>query len=246
MPVTKPTNLADWATDANYSSGAYVGTPTKVNPSAGEFEQGHGPGAKTAAQKQNTWQSRVGLWIAYLNDLVTNTFALDPNVSFQVSGTGKYKRGELVRHYVPAGGRASGGTFPQSGLGSLQYQGSWVPAAANNVLLVPLFGLQDGERIKKVEIGVIGNSVAVFDCGLYYNEGTAFGWLGNNVGSASSTAALSAAEKVTIAALTHAVGDAGGTTGNRSYYMSIRVNGAIAGDPTPMQVGAICVTTDVP
>jgi len=80
--MSKPTDLAPWATDTDYSGGPKNGTPTKVVPGAGVFEQGHYPGEKTAAQNQNEWQNRVGRWIEYIDtqlfDDYTETGFLTP------------------------------------------------------------------------------------------------------------------------------------------------------------------------
>jgi hypothetical protein len=80
--MSKPIETAPWATDANYTSGPYTGTPTKVASSVGEAERGHTPGAKTAAQKQNFWQNVVGKWIDFLAPLFGDNGLIEPTRTF--------------------------------------------------------------------------------------------------------------------------------------------------------------------
>lgn len=110
--MPKPSELATWATDANYSSGPYTGTPTKAALGVGEAERGHYPGAKTAAQKQNKWQNVVSQWVSWLNGLWdgSGNLTLDANASVKVSGTGKYKHGTITLSFpAVAGVPGSGG-----------------------------------------------------------------------------------------------------------------------------------------
>lgn len=57
-----------WATNANYTTGPKLGSPTKVAISAGEIAEGHRPGATapTAAEKWNTWLNDLSGWIGWL------------------------------------------------------------------------------------------------------------------------------------------------------------------------------------
>lgn len=66
--MTQPIDYPDFATDANYTNGPNVGTPTKVTPSAGELAEGNISGTAPSAQKANWWQSLVGLWIRYFSE----------------------------------------------------------------------------------------------------------------------------------------------------------------------------------
>lgn len=67
--ATKPSNLASWGTDTNFSSGPENGTAVKVEPSAGAKSQGWVPGQPFRGPRMNWWQNTVYTWIQYLNDL---------------------------------------------------------------------------------------------------------------------------------------------------------------------------------
>lgn len=60
-PATDPT----WATDANFTNGPAVGTPTKVVPSGGVQAEGNVPADLPPAQWMNWWQNLVYLWVLY-------------------------------------------------------------------------------------------------------------------------------------------------------------------------------------
>lgn len=68
MPVVRPSELPKWATDTTYSSGPFIGQPTKINPAAGVKTQGFYPEAPFAAEHQNWWEGLVGDWAEYLDD----------------------------------------------------------------------------------------------------------------------------------------------------------------------------------
>lgn len=71
--MAKPSSYPDFATDVNYTNGPDVGTPTKVEPSAGERAEGNVAGTAPAAQKANWWQNLVGKWTAWF-DLIASGF----------------------------------------------------------------------------------------------------------------------------------------------------------------------------
>lgn len=75
--MPKPTDLAPWATDANYPNDAEpeANTPTKVALTT-EPTVGWRPGKKPPAQKMNWWQNVVGRWIQWLNDGVWEAVSL--------------------------------------------------------------------------------------------------------------------------------------------------------------------------
>jgi hypothetical protein len=93
--MPKPTEIAPWATNANYpnDSEPEANTPTKVEPDV-EETIGWRPGKKPPAQKMNWWQNVVGQWIAYLNagvwedDLhVTGALEIDGPALFNSTAT---------------------------------------------------------------------------------------------------------------------------------------------------------------
>lgn len=67
--MAKPTNLAVWGGDTNFSSGPESGSPVKVEPSAGAKAQGWVPGQPFRGPRLNWWQNTVASWIAYLDNL---------------------------------------------------------------------------------------------------------------------------------------------------------------------------------
>ena len=62
-PVTTPRL---WATDAVYSSGPFIGDPTKADPGVGIAAEGHRPGSlnPTAAEHENYQQNLLTTWVA--------------------------------------------------------------------------------------------------------------------------------------------------------------------------------------
>lgn len=64
----KPVTVPAWATNTNYSTGEFSGTPTKVAPSAGVRQDGHVPDTAPGAQHENYDRGLIGDWLQYLND----------------------------------------------------------------------------------------------------------------------------------------------------------------------------------
>ena len=81
MP-TKPTTNYTWATNANYSGGPAVGTPSKSVPSAGRQLEGYEPGYSPPAQEHNELFSNIFLWLAFVNGLFGSTGHLTELDSF--------------------------------------------------------------------------------------------------------------------------------------------------------------------
>lgn len=65
--MSRPAISADWATNTNYATGPDIGTPTKVVPSAGRFQDGWRNTDVPPAQEQNYWQGLVGDWINWFD-----------------------------------------------------------------------------------------------------------------------------------------------------------------------------------
>lgn len=59
-----------WATDTNFTNGPDVGTPTKVEPSAGVKAEGHVPGTILPAQRLNWHLNRLGEEASYVDDVL--------------------------------------------------------------------------------------------------------------------------------------------------------------------------------
>ncbi len=73
MPL--PTDLAEWATDANYPAGVQpeAGDPNKVAPSSSHKATGWRPDEKPPAEELNHWQNAVHKWIDFLDGLFDGT-----------------------------------------------------------------------------------------------------------------------------------------------------------------------------
>lgn len=71
--MSKPTTNYTWATNANYSGGPAVGTPSKSAPSAGRQLEGYEPGVSPPAQEHNELFSNIFLWLAFINGLFGST-----------------------------------------------------------------------------------------------------------------------------------------------------------------------------
>lgn len=67
--MPKPSDLPNWATDANYAAGAEPeqGTPTKVEPISSKQASGWRPEEKPKAQSLNWWQNLVYQWVLYVD-----------------------------------------------------------------------------------------------------------------------------------------------------------------------------------
>lgn len=66
QPV-RPSELPVWATDATYSSGAFIGQPTKLNPAAGVKTQGFYPEQPGSSRHANWWQNLVHQWVTFFD-----------------------------------------------------------------------------------------------------------------------------------------------------------------------------------
>jgi hypothetical protein len=82
--MSRPESLPEWATDANYPAGSdpWSGTPTRVEPSAGEIAAGSTPGTGLAAQLFNWLNGALSEWVTHLDDrvmLISDHFVSDPS-----------------------------------------------------------------------------------------------------------------------------------------------------------------------
>lgn len=65
--AAKPSDVPQWATDANYTTGPVPGTPTKVTPNAAIRAEGDVPATPSFAQRWNWWKNLVGQWLDFIN-----------------------------------------------------------------------------------------------------------------------------------------------------------------------------------
>lgn len=132
--MAKPTKVPTWATDADYSSGPEVGTPTKADPGAGVQAEGYIPQTRLAAQVINWWQNLVGQWTSWLDSTfaggdgevleipaglsVPGQFMLKGITVIDTPGPGTYNVPAGVRAlriFAIGGGGAGGGAVTTSG-----------------------------------------------------------------------------------------------------------------------------------
>lgn len=63
--MSRPSNLPDWATGANYSAGLYPGQANRATPPAGNVTEGFNPGNGIPAEWLNWLFNNHGQWIDY-------------------------------------------------------------------------------------------------------------------------------------------------------------------------------------
>lgn len=68
LPTKPATPVPTWATDTNYTNGADVGLPTKVEPTTGEKAEGHFRGKRPPARKINWLKHWICQWLAWSED----------------------------------------------------------------------------------------------------------------------------------------------------------------------------------
>lgn len=70
LPTKPATVVPTWSTDTNYTNGADVGLPTKVEPTTGEKAEGHFRGKRPPARKINWWKHWIGKWVAWAEESI--------------------------------------------------------------------------------------------------------------------------------------------------------------------------------
>jgi hypothetical protein len=65
--MSRPTDLPDWATDTNYTTGDDTGTATKITPLSGFKHQGWIKNFPVLAQYFNYWMNLVYQWVVWLD-----------------------------------------------------------------------------------------------------------------------------------------------------------------------------------
>lgn len=153
--MAKPVQVPTWATDTNYSTGAFSGTPTKTEPSTPKKARGWDPGEKPGAQSLNWWKNLTGAWLDFLNPLFTSGggFTAATNEHVTVSGTGEFKHGDRTMVI-------SALDMKPSTHGNHTYQ--ITPVAINSTATITFVGaivLDVGERLKTVTFAIKGDGV---------------------------------------------------------------------------------------
>jgi hypothetical protein len=98
--MSKPDTVPTWATDDNYSATGedFDGTPTKVDPGAGQRAQGFAPGFRPPARWWNWWSNKVGEWFGWIDGhLSEDSGRLQADNGLTVVGTFVPPQGYLLR-----------------------------------------------------------------------------------------------------------------------------------------------------
>lgn len=152
--MAKPPSIPTWATDTNYASGPYTGTPTKTEPSGLKKARGWDPGERPGGQSFNWWWNLVGQWCSYLNDRfdTDGSLALESGADLVLSGDGDVKHGDRVLTVN------SHGIMP----GDANYIYTFTPAAwsssgaGTSGYIAPQ--LRTGDRLKSITYAYRGNT----------------------------------------------------------------------------------------
>ena len=163
--MPRPSTLYTWATNANYTGGPAVGTPSRVAPSVGQQAEGHEPGDKPGGQLHNALFGNIFDWLNWLNANTLDgnwTFTGDVQVDGTLGVTGAVTLASdlAVTGNLTANRAARVRKLPialgSADAGSSLVAGAWTPAAVSNNYAMPI-ELHEGERLTQV--------VAYVECG---------------------------------------------------------------------------------
>lgn len=226
--MPKPTSLPRWGD----VSGVIV------EPSSGKKDAGWAVDERPPAQYMMWLQNLTYQWLAWLDPLLTSAggFTALVNQSFEVSGTGKYKRPARRYSYAP---EASGA---KANVGSITYgsAGEVLPGAASDLIMIPVVGLSEGERITSVALSYTrsgGAAAGSIDLKLYRVRRTvgAAPAAATQIGStANGTYASTNFAEVTVSSLTEDV------TSVDCYFLQVEFTTNI-----PTAIHAVYITTSV-
>lgn len=105
--MPKPSPELSWATDATFTNGPAVGTPTKVTPSAGLIAEGEVPKAPAFPQRTNWWRNKVATWVNYFSSWFVGdevVYPVDKARQIAVSAIG----GSSGKYYLDTSGPTLG------------------------------------------------------------------------------------------------------------------------------------------
>lgn len=139
--AARPSTVPTWSTNANYTGGPAVGTPTCVAPSGPAQAEGWEPGQKPGAQNQNWWQNLAGQWLTWLaagnldgnweftgNVAVDGTFTGGSTATFTGAVTASdFKLSAAQAYIIPASMADPGGNTrvnPIKGTKAWQFSGA--------------------------------------------------------------------------------------------------------------------------
>lgn len=239
--MAKPTDLANWATDANYPADASpeASTPTKVAYTLGQEATGWRPKARPPARELNTWMHRVGTWIAWLDALfgADGTLTLDEHASVKISGNGLYKRPVRWRPIdVSAAECGKDDAAPR-------YWANAMPRFVTNgdSFYLPL-PVEEGERITAVKVRVGGHNggAGEFTLKVYRRDVSGSVPVQTQLGATAESVNVSGAgapENLEVSGLEEIV------SGTEYTYYAVVTDGAVTGSPS---LQGAWLATDVP
>lgn len=230
----KPSKVPVWNT----------GGSNNIEPSAGKKVVGWLPDERPGPEYFNWLGKLVGEWIQYLSDgalagahsvsgLITASAGLTAaaNQHVTVSGTGRFKHGDLVKSISPLHFRHDG-NWAEAGLVTFGDSGHVVSTGAGRCI-VPI-DVDEGQRLKSLVFARYGNGSADLTALEVYRmaaDGTV-----TDIAAAATTltdpAAIWADTTVDLTDTTVAAGD--------TFYVRFTVNGA------GLRIGSIRVTYDRP
>ncbi|MEO9187540.1 MAG: hypothetical protein ABI467_28855, partial [Kofleriaceae bacterium] len=162
-----------------------------------------------SADLNDAWNAQVALWnlLTAQAQSVFSGIALADNQNIKIGGTGKYKRGALVRHLPGTAGvlvsTPVAGTSYYGGGGTITFK------AAGNVFRFPLL-LEEGEQLQTVHADVSCGSADTLVMKLYRSSQASGSGIASEtqLGTTQSSAGHSSAvEQLAITGLTETVGN---------------------------------------
>lgn len=159
--MPRPSTLPVWATNANYTGGPAVGTPSCVAPSSAKQQEGWDPSDKPGAQNQNWWQNLVYQWVNWLaagtldgNWTFTGNVAIQGTLGVTGAITGSADVTGTVLHYTTAVQQplpaltSTDNPAGAPGTHHTRNAGGWTFGANTNPIYYPITGLKVGDHIK--------------------------------------------------------------------------------------------------
>lgn len=150
--MSKPTDIPEWSTDANFPAGTdpWSGTPTTVEPSSGQKAAGWNPSQRPPAQYLNWWQNLVYQWVAWLDSI------------FDSDGDLYHDTKTLV--ISPSSGQATTGSDTSWTLSAATGNVSWTGGGTS--WLVPI-NLPVGKRITEIRMRSTTDAGTTISMGFY-------------------------------------------------------------------------------
>lgn len=147
--VARPTDIPEWASDANYPAGseAWSGTPTRVEPDPDQLGTGNVPEERPPAQHHNWITGLLADWIAYFAAIID----ADEEHTYQAPKPRETTLSLLGR--VPAVPMDAGQTPDDADVTWFTSESTGVRSNSNEArILIPLDFLPDGAVVTAVRL----------------------------------------------------------------------------------------------